>query len=162
MIFATKERVCCNFRNKSTGMLWFSWQKCMYVVIFATQVCVGCDFSDNEGAYFFLKTYKFLLLKSKDNFLGKYSHWRFSDILSLYLAMKNPKIYQTMLKSTCQLRSVTVCDGTQNVKWYQYRYFFRYQIFPIPNLVHFSDQFFAIPVPIPPERMKNSRSEYPL
>ena len=63
----------------------------MYVVIFATQVCVGCDFSDNKGAYFFLKTYKFLLLKSKDNFLGKYSHWRFSDILSLYLAMKKPQ-----------------------------------------------------------------------
>ena len=71
-----------------------------------------------------------------------------------------------------------VCDGTQNVERYRYRYFFRYQIFPIPVLRLFSDtkfyryrfrdffryQIFPIPVPIPPEKIKNSRYRfrYPL
>ena len=75
--------------------------------------------------------------------------------------------------STCvQLRppvSTSVCDGTQqNVK--RYRYFFRYQIFPIsipvlfsvPNFTNtdsetfFRYQIIPIPDPKPPANMKNS------
>ena len=38
----------------------------------------------------------------------------------------------------------SVCDGTQNVKRYRYRYFFsRYQIFTIPILVLFPVQIFS-------------------
>ena len=76
----------------------------------------------------------------------------------------------------------SVCDGTQNVERYRYRYFFRYQIFlipipvlfPVPNFFwyrfrdffpvpNFSDtgsetffqyQYFPIPVPIPPKKWK--------
>ena len=79
--------------------------------------------------------------------------------------------------STCiQLRppvSTSVGDGTQqNVK--RYRYFFRYQIFPIsipvlflvPNFTNtdsetfFRYQTIPIPVPKPPAKMKNSRYQY--
>ena len=37
---------------------------------------------------------------------------------------------------------VSVCDGTQNVKRYRHRYFFRYQIFSIPIPVLFLVQNF--------------------
>ena len=76
--------------------------------------------------------------------------------------------------------SVPVCDGTQNVKRYRYQYFFQYQsfsdtdpgtflgtksfrywfqdFFPIPNfsdtgseIFFFVNQFFLIPVLIPPK-----------
>ena len=40
-----------------------------------------------------------------------------------------------------------VCDGTQNVKRYQYQYFFRYQIFLIAIPVLFRYQIFPIPIP---------------
>ena len=35
---STKVRVCCDFRDKSARILWFSWQKNAYVVIFETKV----------------------------------------------------------------------------------------------------------------------------
>ena len=38
--------------------------------------------------------------------------------------------------------SIPVCDGIQNVERYLYRYFFRYQILPIPIPVLFSDTKF--------------------
>ena len=82
----------------------------------------------------------------------------------------------------------SVCDGTQNVKRYRYRYlfpvpnisdtdtgtffgikFFGYRFrdfFPIPNFTdtgsetYIRYQIFSIPVPIPPEKMTNSRYRY--
>ena len=81
-----------------------------------------------------------------------------------------------------------MCDGTQNFKRYRYRYFFlvpnifdtdtgtffgtnffRYRFrdfFPVPNFsdtgseTFFRYQIFPIPVPIPPEKMNNSRYRY--
>ena len=40
MIFATKERVCCDF-----------WDKSAYFVIFATKMRVCCDFHDNNCVF---------------------------------------------------------------------------------------------------------------
>ena len=82
----------------------------------------------------------------------------------------------------------SVCDGTQNVGRYRYRYFFpvpnifdtdtgtffgteffRYRFqnfFSIPNFTDtgsetfFRYQFFPIPVPIPPEKINNSPYQY--
>ena len=40
MIFATKERICCDF-----------WDKCAYFVIFATKMHLCCDFHDNNCVF---------------------------------------------------------------------------------------------------------------
>ena len=80
-------------------------------------------------------------------------------------------------RKNCTNVVAPVCDGTQNVERYLYRYFLCYQIFSIPIPVlflisNFSDtgsktffryQILPIPVLIPPEKMKSSRyREFPV
>ena len=64
MIFATKVRVCCDFRDKSACMLWrvcyvatkerVCCEFCdesAYFVVFATKMRVFCDFHDNNCVF---------------------------------------------------------------------------------------------------------------
>ena len=105
-----------------------------------------------------------------------------SSIVFLLLSSLFLITFLTFPHSFPHFSSEPVCDGTQNVKRYRYRYFFpvpnifdtdtgtffgtkffRYRFrdfFPIPNFTDtgsetfFRYQIYPIPVPIPPEKKK--------